>query len=216
MRFPADCQISRACSDEATRLSLMGAHLDVEKKRLTATDGRILLSIPVEIDEGDESGIVPAEALKEAVKLSRSKAWRHFGPNASIVTAGKVARLLDKREFRFIDMTYPNWEKVLPQFVPGITRTVRLQFDPGLLYELAKAAGHDPKDAGRRAVTLEFMIDGEDDAAQKPMAVTVAGAPAGSIAVLMPMRITSRAPNRIDGIDAAQEEYGRSEDACAE
>lgn len=199
MRFPLDCQIIKAASDDETRLILAGALLDVEAKTLTATDGRILASIAVEVDDGDVSGIIPVEALKEALKLARSRQWRAIGP--VVMTGGCVAKLLDGRTFSMRADGFPRWEQVLPKFDPARRRVARLAIDPALLMALALAVGRTDEKGNALAV-LEFELDVEDDAAAKPVKVT-AGRGHARHAVIMPGKVPSRAPDRVDDVETA-------------
>ena len=67
MKLPKE-KIERvtALSSEERRYVLTSVMLDVEKKRLLATNGYIAVVIPCEPDEGDVSGLIPATAFKLA------------------------------------------------------------------------------------------------------------------------------------------------------
>lgn len=213
MRIPKDCQILKAASEDASRLAIMGAQFDAEKKTLTATDRRILCSIKVETDDGDVSGVIPPEAIKEAFKLSKTKPWRALPPTILGVEpapgAGqRMVKLLDGRQFPMMDVKFPVWGPVLPQIDHARRRVARLWIDPELLLKVAQAAGRTDE-KGNMGAVLEFELDSEDDAAPKPIRVT-AGRGDAVHAVLMPMKLGSRAPNRIDDADKAQEEYGKT------
>ncbi|MDE2100690.1 MAG: hypothetical protein KGL39_25825 [Patescibacteria group bacterium] len=113
--------------------------------------------------------------------------------------------LLDEREFPMMDaVSFPKWEQVLPNFAGK--RTVRLSFNPALLMAVAESIGFDTKDNATWQTTIEFGIGAEDDQDGEPMRVSVAGAAAGTIAVLMPLKTASRAPNRIDVIEEVRAE----------
>lgn len=58
--------IERAADPKGLRPALHCTWLDVEKKRLYASDSYIMASVPVEVDEGDVSGQIPLAATKQA------------------------------------------------------------------------------------------------------------------------------------------------------
>lgn len=170
---------------------LEASYLDVEKQILISTDGCMLTRLPVEVDDGDVSGLISQDALKEAVKLSKGFAgivWLDC-------TSAESVKARDGRTWPRSCPTgqkYPTWEQALPRNEGR--RTARLWINPALLAAIFAAAG-SPEGSG---ALLEFQIDGEDDARQSPIAVTVAG----QGHVLMPMRLLSRAPNRVDDVEA--------------
>ena len=62
-----------AVSKDQSRYVLTEPWLDAENKVIVATDGRHMVVVPVEIEEGDTSGHVSAEALAGARKDKRDK-----------------------------------------------------------------------------------------------------------------------------------------------
>ena len=59
-------RIWEAASDDNARPVLMGVYFDAKAGTLTATDSYIMARVPCETEKGDESGLIPAEALKVA------------------------------------------------------------------------------------------------------------------------------------------------------
>lgn len=170
-------------------------YLEAKDSLLISTDGRALVQLPVTVEEGDLTGNVPVEALKAAVKLCGRL------PEARIdCTSPDHVKLSDGRTWPRAcpGRTYPQWRQVLPDYSQNSgRRTVRLQINPVLLANLFTAMG-DPESFG---AILQFEIDEEWDGHRSPIVVESSG----MSGILMPMRIQSRAPNRIQDIAKAHE-----------
>ena len=63
-------RIWEAASKDELRPVLTGVYFDAEKATLTATDSYIAARVPCEVEDGDESGLIPAAALKMAAGRS--------------------------------------------------------------------------------------------------------------------------------------------------
>lgn len=61
-------RIENAASDFESRYPLTGICLETDKSRIFATDGRLLVLVPTEIDPKDTSGPVPMRAIKRVRK----------------------------------------------------------------------------------------------------------------------------------------------------
>lgn len=59
-------RIWEAVATDTSRLVLTGVRFDAEAATLTASDTYIAAQVPCKVQEGDESGIIPAAALREA------------------------------------------------------------------------------------------------------------------------------------------------------
>lgn len=119
--------VEQAVSKDETR-RIASAHLDVEGKRVLATDGRILASVPVEVTTFDRSGPVPAAALSAARKGDVSARRRLIGCGDALYRRGE-------------DGHFPPVRPVLPKFQRGDEGTVTVALDPRLLLALAQAIG---------------------------------------------------------------------------
>jgi hypothetical protein len=146
------------------------AHPFLEGDKLIATDGRRLVVLPVEREEGDSDGRVTEAALKAARKLTRKNESAQIKANGSFVfTAGSTLPRPNEDECG----RFPNWRQLIPaegqhpHFV-----TVNAKF----LWEIAQALGAD---------SIKIAIKDE----LSPVLVTSAQAP-GAIAVLAPVRTT--------------------------
>ena len=177
-----------ASPKEAGRDSIQHPWLDVEKALLISTNGKILSKLAVEITPGDISGRVPVDAIKAALKIKTAY------DTVLLDCSDKAAvKIMDGRTWPRADMSFPNWEQVVPNNAGR--GTVRISFNAELLSNLFAAMGADE----RAGVTLEFQVDDEHDAKGLPVLVTSAG----MSGVLMPFKTLSRAPNRLDDIEQA-------------
>ena len=207
MMLPQDCKPQLvAASPKSNRPILAVAYWEKEKHTITMTDGRMLLRLPVTLDEDDEgpTALIPIDVIKEAIK--GKKATPYVG-----VKAGR-ATLLDGRSWPLLGYdangkqeenppSYPNYKVVLPR-PEGWRRRVRLCINAELLASLQEAA------AGEE-VTLEFETDDGGDATGDPIIITTGQA---QIAVLAPKRLGDRYPLRTD----AQHIDGAHDDAMKE
>lgn len=136
MKLPKNCKIEKATSTDSTRPAIGEPWLDVEAGKLVATNGRIIAVVPVEIEEGDASGYVTAEALKAARALVGKHLPLAIKANGSLALYNGVTfprpGVDDLGQF-------PNWKQVIPekQEKPAI----RIAFDVKLLSALCEAMG---------------------------------------------------------------------------
>ena len=171
-------------------LSITGVYFDKDAGQLIATDGRILTRFPVSDYDTDDSGVIPVEALKEAAKAGRKKGV------AFLSIAGGAVKLHDGRSWPLIVGTYPDYKCVLSRFgaLPK-TRTARIRLNPALLNAIYAALAGEKEGA-----LLEFELDDENDARSSPVSVKIGQ---NIEAVIMPIRLLSRWPDRVDDIEEA-------------
>jgi hypothetical protein len=118
-----------------TRQYLHQPHLDVANKCLVATNGKILVRIPVEVSPEDTSGPIPLEAIADA----RTRKME----TAEIVSNGDVSLMAPGGELRATytrpDPTgkYPEYETVIPGADAEPVFSVAL--NSRLLWELTQA-----------------------------------------------------------------------------
>jgi len=124
------------CSKDQTRPHLCAAYLDVDRKTLVSTDGHRLITVPVEVDEGDTSGPIPPQALADA---------RRYG---GTIKANGAAVLSNGATFERPDVQFPPYGAVIeskPQY------PISISFNAKYLAEIAKAL-----DAQKGQVTITF------------------------------------------------------------
>ena len=147
---------------------------------IVTIDGNSMAAIPVELDKGDVPGAIPVEGLARACKGRKGDPDPQLLADAEGVT-------LPAEGLRFLgrpDVKFPDWRAALASRKRK-GKPVQVSLNPNLLVQIAKAMGR----SGRRSqVTLEIRPDEKGNHDLGPVTVTVHGAPAGSIAILMPMR----------------------------
>jgi hypothetical protein len=163
------------CKDE-TRPHLTSAYLDTETSSLVATDGGRLVQVPVELEDGDVSGLITPDALKEARKQA--------GNSASSIAANGALRFANGGQ-----MPRPQ-EDVVGKFPPykGIIASdagdTKVALNAAWLWDICQALGGTRKDAH---VVLTFPKAAEGEAMLHPITVELT-APGTGKAVLMPVR----------------------------
>lgn len=177
-------EIERATSSDKTRPVLSCAHLNVDKGRIEATDNYMAVVLPVEIEEGDTSGLIPAEALRALRKANGRHVRFSLACNGDVELNTPDGVQTWKRP----EGQFPN----LDQITPSEFSSFRVVIDPAKLYALAKALGAD------RHVLIEFSLqpsaeEGEDvgffPSNLRPMRVTADNNSNEAWGILMPARI---------------------------
>ena len=181
MKIP-ETLIELAVSEDKFRPVMQGVHFDATTKRLIATDGHIMASVPVEADATDHAGIIPVVALKAARKLAKDKRNRAMPAAVKIACNGSVTVSdgVASETHAYIDGTFPNIDLILkgaplPEGPPTII------LDAELLLTLAKAIGPKMNNGGYR---VALWIDSK----RLGPAYVKASANAEEFGLIMPMR----------------------------
>jgi DNA polymerase III sliding clamp (beta) subunit (PCNA family) len=172
MKLKKECKIELIASKDATRHILCNPYL--EGSKLIATDGRRLVMIPVEREEGDSDGPVDCCALKLSRKTVSGEKLSKISANGCLKVQTKDGEITMPRK-NLDGYSFPQWQKVLPDPKRG---GVKIALNAQYLYEMAQAFGGD-------SVTIEVLD------ATSPILVKGTGENyiEGSIGVLMPVRI---------------------------
>ncbi len=109
MKLDPAFKIEKACSADRTRPVLTCAYLDVENRKVVATDSYVLAVLPCEIEEGDTAGLIPSAAFPALRKASK-----HEG---GTLAANGSARVVDpfeqtSQDFPRPDGQYPDWQRL--------------------------------------------------------------------------------------------------------
>lgn len=175
MKLPKNAKIEAVCADEkSNRPTIAHPYLEIKDgaARVIATDGRAIVAIPVEVEEGEESGWVSIPALAAARKASSRDGVASVHCNGTCRTATADF----PRPFKDTAMTFPNYRQVIPD---GEQKGVfKLAFNVELLAAVVKAAG------GTGIVSVHQLADDPD----APMTLSIQGAKDGTVAVMMPCR----------------------------
>jgi hypothetical protein len=122
-------RIWEAASTEASRPVLMHVMFDAKKGTLTATDSYVIARVPCEVEEGDESGLIPAAALKTAA-----------GKSLHIADGKATLKLADgERSWPLLTgATFPDADKIISGYPPV---DAPFGLNTRLLRELGNALG---------------------------------------------------------------------------
>ena len=169
MKFPKT-MIEKCVSKKDVRYYLNDCHLDVENKRLVATDGHKAVFLPVTVSESDTSGPVTSEAIIAARKLAKGKGVCEIGCNGSL-------ELSNGASFPRPDhgTSYPEMDRILPQ----IDTDIRVSLNAQYLLDIAKAISD-----GKFATNVTLHIPADTNCA-----IRISGNIPEAKAVLMPVRM---------------------------
>lgn len=172
MKINIQCKVEKAISKNQTRHAITAPWLTADGK-VIATDGKILAVIPCEVNEGDEPGYIPTDALKASRKGR--------GATGEMVLTRAECQVLNGATYPADnERTAPDWTVVIPSGDRPIK--IRVAFDPERLAALAEAMG-----AG--AVILEIE-DETSPITVRPASKGYGDVPAepGAFGVIMPCR----------------------------
>lgn len=197
MYFPAVCKIEKACSSDLTRPGLASPYLDLQspsQPMLVATDGYILVALPVVVEPGDKPGMVPAGAILLARKFKNRQPKQADGsreePRSIIRCEARqcvVSTPDGEVSFPRPEAAFPeHWRQVVPR--PGMNFPVKeMCFNPYLLVRIMDACGL----SGSRACVgagLQFSPEG---VSVKTVPGAVAGITLRFTDCLSPIRVDS-------------------------
>lgn len=155
MKFKANLRPEEIASKDITRTHLTNVWFDKDKKKLVATNGHMIITVPCEPGEGDVTGPVPSEAIKNARRRKLKDGTARVRLGKKLADDGKS---LHRREQGVI---YPPYETVFPKFKRGDKGTITFGVNPHYLVALMRAAGSTSR-SGLVALTLNItppMID---------------------------------------------------------
>jgi hypothetical protein len=176
MRIPRECKLEKALARERTRFTLHCAHVkrNGESAKVSASDGRILVELTVEVN----GEIEPEECFLpvEIIKAARGKRQRDEG--GEIKVEGDLATCEkpgETRTAKLEDGSYLNVDAVFPAIGP---ETRWITFNPTLLRNLADGLGS--------AEIVSLAIPEAREVKGMPVYVRVPGKP-DRRGVIMPM-----------------------------
>lgn len=115
MKYQKKHKILSAAASENHRYMVAGVKF--EKDCLIATNGRVLVVVPVEDTDGDVSGILSADAMKLAGRGEKRGETTIASLNGS--ETGPIARVFGKdsitADFPHVEGNFPDWEAVIPK-----------------------------------------------------------------------------------------------------
>lgn len=137
--IPKECKIEGVVACENTRYAFAGVKLDAEGKRLLATDGRILVELPVPAMDGETTAVLSREVFKAFRKGGKNATHRIHCDDEYVMVSGETD------EVRFpadIGSEFPYVNGVLKDAFDG-KDTVRLCLNATYLKRVADALGTD-------------------------------------------------------------------------
>lgn len=115
---------------------------------LVCTNGAALVVVPVQKEEGDTDGIIPASAILAAKKIAPKASEIRLRAN-SHVEVPEALTLFERPTHK-----YPDWREVRTRATSP--NGIRIALDPFKLLELVKAMGADGNGKRTEAVELRF------------------------------------------------------------
>lgn len=119
-----------AVASEDSRPALACAHLDVDAGLLYASDSFLMVALPVEVDEIDESGPVPIDALVKA----RGRRGELLCSNGSVRVPGYAT-------FDRPAVHGPNFAQLMATNIPPDAETTTVVFNVDILHRACQALG---------------------------------------------------------------------------
>ena len=178
--------IWKCCSKKLSRYSLSSARLDADRKTVVATDGHILTAVDVSdlMDDGEESFLIPLEALKFAQSLSKEDS-----PVVRIEGRGdSVCVIQGGRDIHFYyppaNAAFPQWESATPASMNNYKPCVTISAELLLSLSDSLRGAEDPS-----GVCLWIKDKDSQIVVTHPLAK-------GKYSVLMPMRGEIVVPNK--------------------
>ena len=146
------------CAGESPRMA--GIRFDYDAACIVATNGKILVKIPVEVEEGDQTATISKECWDFAVGLAKKSKhkWIQIKVNAETCTTcnGIVFESAHKHSKSVVEYptNYVDWKFVYKE-VADVNHSYTLAINPSLLMDIAKATGCE-------ILKLQFNVDGEN------------------------------------------------------
>lgn len=133
MRMDRNVRPELGAAPAKVRPTLAHPYLDVEAAALIATDSYVMVKVPVDIDEGDESGPIPTDALQAARKVAPRRLPIYIEANGAAVIPNYATFTRDQA------YEFPNWRSII-ETDPG-KPVARFGVDAELLFRAQRALG---------------------------------------------------------------------------
>lgn len=179
MQFDRMYQPELIASKDETRLMLRYVELDVDGKRMMATDGHRAVIVPCDPQGGDASGPLTSDALKAARKVRKGTPTIAANGSLVVTSIASGASTTYSRPDR-LGCEFPPLDKVMPQgLISGTDAHLTCVVNARYLYELAVAMGSPEH--------VRITLSSDDRLA--PIVVAPGDPTNGAIAVVMPMKL---------------------------
>jgi hypothetical protein len=159
MKIPRSCRIEGVVGEDFARLGITNAELEVDRRRLVATNGKVIAIVEVQVDNGDVSGPVSLEALKAArANIRPRSADPHILCSATVLKTHGPPQSGMPIDLPRPTTVFPPYNAVVPECTPGEPGTITVGLDAQLLLDLARALGAEDRHSGQPAVFLTFPL----------------------------------------------------------
>lgn len=136
MKMDARYKPELCVSSDVTRYQLADPWLDVDQKKLVATDGHLLIAVPVEVEEGEQSQFISHELLQ----IAREK-FRSYQDGTVNIRDGAIPDGPTWPTQQGAPRLFPKWLQVIPPFKKGDPGTFTIGLNVNLLKKLVDAVG---------------------------------------------------------------------------
>jgi DNA polymerase III sliding clamp (beta) subunit (PCNA family) len=135
MKLP-EAKVELAAATESSRYTIQAVKLDVEKKRIMATDGYILAIVPCEVSDKDQSALISTDTIKQIRAMQK----RAKSIPVEVTTNGKAVAVGagETAEYELANGQFPNVDMVIPKG-EGYEGGCTVCLNADLLLRLAKA-----------------------------------------------------------------------------
>ena len=144
MKFDRKYKPDRVASSDYTRTHLTGVYLDVDAKRMVATNGHALIAVPCTPEPGDHEGVLTKETLSDARRDKKPR----VRAKKKLVDTGRAIH-------RRPQVTFPSWKQVMSGLKKDGATVVTFGVNPRLLMDIATAAGQS---GFRMGLALTFAV----------------------------------------------------------
>jgi hypothetical protein len=147
VKLPREKEVWRLLG-QSGRYALDAALLEIDdgKGTLIVTNGMAMAALPVEVEEGDEPGLIPGEALREEPAPVEEYYGEHViyhkpaTPDRSLrVSNGRAVESTVTEREKNSPEEFPKWRGVLPP--PDAPVAVEVMISATLLHDMAMAMG---------------------------------------------------------------------------
>ena len=136
--IPKECKIERVAATENSPYAFTGVQVNAERKSLIATDGRILLELPVADMNGETTAVVPAETFKALRKGRGDYRVLHCDGTHAVVNGNG-----SEERFTVLEGPLPDSATILDAAPDAGNADVVLGINAKLLARLAAGMGTD-------------------------------------------------------------------------
>lgn len=137
--IPKKCKIEGVAACKNTRYAIAGVKLDAKRKRLLATDGRMLVELPVPAMTDETTAVLPIRMFKALRKGGKDATHRIHCDGEHVTVSGET----DEEEFPVdTESQFPEVDQLLKDTFDG-KGMMRLCLNVAYLKRVADALGSD-------------------------------------------------------------------------